>query len=76
MANKPARTIKAGNVRINVWVNKGEKFDSVSYQIVKNYKVGDEWKTTNSFTLAELADVRDVIQQIRLTDRIKTESDF
>ena len=70
MAKRPEKTIKVGKVQINKWVNKGEKFDSVSYQLSKNYKVGEEWKSTNNFSIQELSDVIVACQQA-LQDRVK-----
>lgn len=74
MANKPVKTYKAGKVQVNVWVNKAQgdrQFDSVSYQVSKNYKVGDDWKTTNNFSLNELADLATLITQIQQDYRVK-----
>jgi len=74
MAKRPERTYKAGKVQVNVWVNKGDKFDSVSYQVSKNYKTAGEngeWKTTSSFTLQELADLVILIREIQRDYRVK-----
>lgn len=75
MAGKrPERTYKAGKVQVNVWKNKGEKFDSISYQVSKNYKVGDEWKSTNNFTIQDLADLVILIAQIQRDYRVKIQT--
>lgn len=75
MAGKrPERTYKAGKVQVNVWVNKGEKFDSISFQVSKNYKTAGEngeWKSTNSFSLQDLADLAILIREIQRDYRVK-----
>lgn len=68
----PVDTIQCGKVKIDVWVNKGEKYDTVSFAVSKNYKTkAGEWKTTNSYTLQELADVQIAITQVQLKYRVK-----
>lgn len=46
---EPVKKIKVGSVEIAVWENqseKGNKFYSTTME--RNYKVGEEWKKTNS----------------------------
>ena len=71
MGKGPVETIQCGKVKIDVWVNKGDKYDTTSFAISKNYKVGEEWKTTNSYTLQELADVQIAVTQVQLKYRVK-----
>lgn len=75
MAGKrPEKTYKAGKVQVNVWLNTGGKFDSISYQVSKNYKTAGEngeWKSTNSFALQDLADLAILIREIQRDYRVK-----
>ncbi len=52
---EPVKKIKIGGVEIAVWENtseKGNKFYSTTME--RNYKVGDEWKKTNSLRESDL----------------------
>lgn len=51
----PVIKFNAGSVSVAVWENEGKEgkpFSSVSIQ--KNYKVGEEWKSTNSLNVNEI----------------------
>ena len=51
----PKAKFNAGAVQVAVWENEGKEgtlFETVT--IDKRYKVGDEWKSTNSFKVNEL----------------------
>ena len=53
--NAPIARFNAGTIQVAVWENTskdGNSFKSISIQ--KQYKVGDEWKSTNSFNVNEL----------------------
>lgn len=54
----PIAKFRAGGIHVAIWANAGK--DGLSYQTVsidKNYKVGDEWRTTKSFRANELPKV-------------------
>ncbi|MCR4335326.1 MAG: hypothetical protein NUV57_02195 [archaeon] len=51
----PIAKFQAGNVSVSVWENdakEGRHFKSVSIQ--KNYKIGEQWKSTNSLNINEI----------------------
>jgi hypothetical protein len=77
MAKKPEATIKVGKVQIVVWKNSGEKYDTLAFAMTKNYKKDNEWKTTSSFTMADLADAQIAIAEAQRRFRlvVKTNSD-
>ena len=60
--NKPIRKFRSGQIVADVWKNTKEvKTDNgaieqeyFSVSISKNYKDGDEWKTTNNYFLNDL----------------------
>lgn len=55
---EPVKKIKIGGIEIAIWENqseKGNKFYTTT--IERNYKVGDEWKKTNSLRENDLPKV-------------------
>lgn len=57
--DKPIHKIRVGAVSLDIWKNviktkDGREFNKLSASIEKNYKVGDEWKTANSYDTNEL----------------------
>lgn len=55
MSETPESKFNAGSIQIAVWDNEskeGNTFQSISIQ--KRYKVGEEWKTTNSLNVNEI----------------------
>ena len=65
--NKPKATYRVGSAKVTVWENEREgesgKFIAKNFQVEKNYKKGEEWKTTNSFNLTELLQLRAAIDK-------------
>lgn len=57
----PVKNYRFGPVSLSVWENEGSKdgktFTTKSFQLTKNYKKGDDWKTTNSYKVNELVNV-------------------
>lgn len=55
---KPIHKIRAGNITGDIWQTKkdfnGRKVTFYNASITKNYKDGEEWKTTNSFNNNDL----------------------
>ncbi len=59
MANAPVNKVTVGNVTVSVWENtvkvKGkDPFTTQSISVQKNYKDGDEWKSSSSFKFSEI----------------------
>ena len=74
MGAGPVDTVQCGKVKIDVWENPSRdgKYVVQSFAVSKNYKASDgSWKTTNSYTLAELTDIQIAIMQIQLKYRVK-----
>ena len=65
--DKPKATYQIGKSKVTVWENErqGEngKFTTKIFQVEKIYKKGEEWKTTNSFNLTELLQLRAAIDK-------------
>lgn len=63
----PLREFRAGGVRATVWENthNGPRgvFTIQSVTIERTYKVGAEWKLTNSYGLADIQKLRYVLSQ-------------
>ncbi len=59
---KPEKTFRLGRCSASVFVNAGKQrpFRSVSLQ--RRYREGEKWKTSTSFTLADLPDAVAVLQ--------------
>ena len=59
--SSPIKTFRFGAVSLSVFENEGSKdgksFTTKSFQLVKNYKKGDDWKTTNNYKVSELVNV-------------------
>lgn len=59
---QPEAKFRAGAVSATVWENviekEGKKFTVYNTSVVKNYKDGEEWKTTNSFQKQDLPNLR------------------
>ncbi len=65
--DKPKATYIVGKSKVTVWETEkqGEfgKFIAKDFKIEKVYKKGKEWKTTNSFNLTELLQLRAAIDK-------------
>lgn len=65
--DKPKATYQVGKSKVTVWENEKEgkygKFTAKTFKIDKVYKKGEEWKTTNSFNLTELLQLRAAIDK-------------
>ena len=46
---KPIHTIRFGRIRATIWANEGPNGTWYSIQVCRRYKVGDEWKQSDSF---------------------------
>ena len=65
--DKPKATYQVGKSKVTVWETEKEgkygKFTAQDYKVEKVYKKGEEWKSTNSFTLTELLQLRAAIDK-------------
>lgn len=55
MENAPIAKFSVGNISVAVWENEskeGNPFNTVSLQ--RSYKVGEEWKSSNSLNVGDL----------------------
>ena len=73
--DKPKATYKVGKSKVTVWETErqGEfgKFVVKNFKIEKVYKKGTEWKTTNSFDLTELLQLRAAIDKAISNEGVK-----
>ena len=77
----PEATYKAGQTQITVWKNtakgkNGQSYETLSFNAVKNYKQGDDYKTTSNFTIQDLADLSILIALAQREHRAKVVGDF
>lgn len=60
---RPAHEIRLGRIRAAIWANQGDNGTWYNVTLSRNYKDGDEWKSSTSFgrdellTLAKVADL-------------------
>lgn len=75
---KPVFKARAGLVTATVWENIREKDDKkmtfYNTDIVRNYKDGEDWKITSSFSLQDLANVESVARKVREYLTVKIEA--
>lgn len=57
------KKIKRGGVCVNRWSNKGEHSDFNTYTIERNYKQGNDWKSTTSLRAQDLPKAILALQQ-------------
>jgi predicted HNH restriction endonuclease len=70
---KPKSTYKVGSAQVTVWVNKRNDGTTwKNFKIEKVYKVGDKWKTTNSFTESELLELRAALDKAISEEAVKS----
>ena len=77
--NKPKATYRVGSAIVTVWENEREgeygKFITKNFQVEKVYKKGEEWKTTNSFSLTELLQLRAAIDKAINEEGVKVKEE-
>jgi hypothetical protein len=65
---RPVKRFRSGRVSVAQFENKFQNEDgertSRMYSPQKSYKVGEEWKTSNSYSLKDLIHLRGIIDQI------------
>ena len=60
---RPAHEIRLGRIKATIWANQGDNGPWFNVTLSRNYKDGDEWKSSFSFgrdellTLAKVADM-------------------
>src|SRR5271154_4326456 len=57
---RPAHEIRLGRIRAAIWENQGENGAWYNVTLSRNYKDGDEWKSSASFGRDELLTVAKV----------------
>ena len=80
MAKAPVKKIKVSNVVLNVWENEnkkgGETFTTQSVTLQKNYKKGEKWESSSSFSYNELLYIIMACQEALKDRYLKEEPDF
>ena len=65
--NKPKAEYRVGPSLVTVWENQKEgkhgPYTEKHFQVQKLYKKGDEWKSTDNFSLTELLQLRAAIDK-------------
>jgi len=73
--NKPKATYRVGSSKVTVWETEREgeygKFIAKDFKVEKIYKKGEEWKTTDSFNLTELLQLRAAIDKAISEEGVK-----
>lgn len=62
---KPIKKKQIGGVRLAIWENEGKYGKKLSFTFDKNYKSGDEWKTSKSFSQSDLGDLIALAQWVQ-----------
>ena len=62
---KPVHSIKEGRVSCAIWRNTKEGAPPFDLTISRNYKKGEEWITTHSFSAYDLDSLEKVLRQAR-----------
>ena len=75
--NKPKATYRVGSAIVTVWETEREgkygKFIAKDFKVEKIYKKGEEWKTSDSFNLTELLQLRAAIDKAINEEGVKIE---
>lgn len=73
--DKPKATYRVGKSIVTVWETEREgeygKFIAKDFKVEKIYKEGEEWKTTDSFNLTELLQLRTAIDKAISEEGVK-----
>ena len=54
---RPAHEIRLGRIKATIWANQGDNRPWYNVTLSRNYKDGDEWKSSSSFGRDELLTV-------------------
>ena len=54
---RPAHEIRLGRIKATIWANQGDNGPWYNVTLSRNYKDGDEWKSSGSFGRDELLTV-------------------
>ena len=55
--HRPAHEIRLGRIKAAIWANQGDNGTWYNVTLSRNYKEGDEWKSSVSFSCDELLTV-------------------
>lgn len=61
--NKPAHEIRLYGLRATIWKNESEKGTFYNTTFERNYRAGEEWKSTDSFGRDDLLTLAFIAQQ-------------
>jgi len=70
----PIHKIRVGAVSIDVFENEGKDYTTQSFKIQKNYKKGEDWKTTDNYNANELMLVITACQQAIIWKYLKEDT--
>ena len=58
--DKPALVVRHGAYKLSAWANQGERGEWFSCKLARVYKVGEEWRQTDSFNDSDLLSVAEL----------------
>ena len=65
MATKPVHKISVRGVRASIWENQTKRGPMLAATFDRLYKVGDEWRSSGSFSAGELDSLAEAVNQAR-----------
>lgn len=72
---KPKATYQVGASKVTVWENTNYNGTTwKNFKVEKVYKMGDEWKTANTFDETELLELKAAIEKAILEESVKTKA--
>ena len=78
--NKSKVTYQVGKAIVTVWVEQRQgkygEFTAKDFKVEKIYKKGDKWKSTNTFNLAELLQLRAAIDKAISEEGVKIKEEY
>jgi len=74
----PVKSIRVGGVQASIWENPLKDGSGVIRSVTfdKSYKVGDEWKKTQSFKIGDIAQLQLALQKVLEFHYLKSEEEF
>lgn len=56
--NRPVHNIRVGGINAAIWEQEGSKGNFMNASFSRSYKQGNEWKTSHTYTVNQLDDLR------------------
>jgi hypothetical protein len=56
--NRPVQNIRVGGINAAIWEQEGSKGNFMNVSFSRSYKQGNEWKTSHTYTVNQLDDLR------------------